>query len=236
MPPTRSTVVAASSAEPPTHQASIPAMVALALFLSMMAALAIGVILRQRSAMAALKCREKVKQDKQRSARAGWSWFSPFKPRLTGANADNPTAVGALHATSVLLAAAPCQVFSHPMTMHFRIPLEDKTILILGVPWFPVRCGAQYCGAPAVRSSPLSGSATVQKHVDDNNSYDHTLPDLLKVPPSTISLSCPTATDHYSFQAVHRASTSPISSNTKEIAQPLRAIGRTDAYKIPTTV
>lgn len=161
MPPTQGTVAAAptpmSSAKSPTHQVSIPAMVALALFLSMTVALAIGVILRQRSAMAALKYKENIPQDKHRSARASWSWVSRFKSRLTAADADDPTAVGALHATSVLLAAAPYHVFSPPMTMYFRIPLEDKTILILGAPWFPAHCGAQYCGAPAVRISPHLG-------------------------------------------------------------------------------
>ena len=157
MPPTQGAVTAAptsmSSAKPPTHQVSIPAIVMLALFLSMMAALAVGVILRQRREMAALKYEERIPQEKQRFAPPSRSWFSHFKSRPTAAN-DHPTTVGALHATSVLLAAAPCQVFSPAMTMQFRIPLEDKTILILGAPWFPVRCGAQYYGAPAVRIQP----------------------------------------------------------------------------------
>ncbi|KAF8554983.1 hypothetical protein OG21DRAFT_969121 [Imleria badia] len=151
MPPTQSTVTAVpSSTSSATHRPSIPAMVVLALFLSMMAALAIGVILRQRRETAAFKYKKESPQEKQRPARATWSWFSRFRSRPTAAsNSDNPTAVGALHATSVLLAAAPCQVFSSPMTMHFRIPLQDKTVLILGAPWFPVGCGAQCCDAPA---------------------------------------------------------------------------------------
>ena len=154
MPPTQSTVTAAptsmSSAKPPTHQVSIPAIVMLALFLSMMAALAVGVILRQRREMAALKYEGRIPQEKQRFAPPSRSWFSHFKSRPTAAN-DHPTTVGAL------LAAAPCQVFSPAMTMQFRIPLEDKTILILGAPWFPVRSGAQYYGAPVVRIQPLLG-------------------------------------------------------------------------------
>lgn len=154
MPPTQSTVAAVptsiSSSKPPTHQASIPAMVVLALFLFMMAALAIGVVLRQRRVMAALKYKENTSQEKQRSAPASSLGFSRLKPRTTISNTDNPTAVGALHAASVLLAAAPCQMFSSPMAMHFRIPLEGKTVLILGAPWFQARCEAQCC-APVVR-------------------------------------------------------------------------------------
>ncbi|KAH0839503.1 hypothetical protein J3R83DRAFT_337 [Lanmaoa asiatica] len=133
-------------------------MVVLALFLSIMAALAISVILRQRNVAAASKCKERISQEKQCPARAGWSCFSRSNPRSTAACTDNPTVVGALHATSVLLAAAPCKAFSPPMTMHFRIPLEGKTILILGAPWFPaIRCGAQYCGVPAVGIKALLG-------------------------------------------------------------------------------
>lgn len=118
-------------------------MVVLTLFLLIMTALATNVILHQRRAMAAFKCDDKS---------VNWPWVSRLKHalKMTAAK-DSPTAVGALHAVSVLLAAAPCQVFSSPMSMHFRIPLEDKTILIICAPWFPVRCGAQCSGVPAVR-------------------------------------------------------------------------------------
>lgn len=146
MAPTQSTVVTTPIS---THRVSIPAMVVLGFLLAMMAALAIGVILRQRQAMAALKSNGKILHEAPPSARANWSWASRFKPSPRS-TADNLTAVGALHAASALLAAAPCQVFSSPMTMHFRIPLEDKTILILGAPWLTMRCGAQCCAAPAV--------------------------------------------------------------------------------------
>ncbi|KAG6375145.1 hypothetical protein JVT61DRAFT_3352 [Boletus reticuloceps] len=175
MPPTWSTVTAVpastsiSSSKPPTHQPSIPAMIVLALFLSLMAALAIGVILRQRKAMASLRTHEASPQEKHPGrSRSQFSLsLSCFRrkarPRRTAADTvtmDDPTAVGALHATSVLLAAAPCHVFSPPMTMHFRIPLQDKTVLILGVPLYPVRCaGAQQCGVPAVRIPNSFGTA-----------------------------------------------------------------------------
>jgi hypothetical protein len=151
MAPTQSTVVAAqtgqASAKPaePSHQVSVPAMVVLALFLVMMAALAIGVTLRHRRAMAA---KRRHTQEKVLSAHSSWSPLSRFRSKPTG---ETPTAVGALHAASVLVAAAPSKMFPSPMTMHFRIPLQDKTVLILGTPWLSAQCGPQLSSAPAVR-------------------------------------------------------------------------------------
>lgn len=136
-------------------------MIVLVFLLSMMAALAISVILRQRKDMAAFRhcnnlgtLEEKQKRQKPRL----WPWFTFSRPAKhrpntaadSGAGAedkDSPTAVGTLHAACVLLAAAPCQVFSPPMAMHFRIPIHNsshsKTVLIIGVPWLPaLACGA----------------------------------------------------------------------------------------------
>ena len=139
-------------------------MVVLAFFLVVMAAIAIGAILHQRKTMAALKNKQKVLEKNASPARARWSWIASLT-RGPASTPAEPTAVGALHATTALLAAAPCQAFSSPMMMHFRIPLQDKTILILGAPWFPTRCGAQCCGGLA--ASPLAQN-------DDNNDDDYT--------------------------------------------------------------
>ncbi|KIK76774.1 hypothetical protein PAXRUDRAFT_835230 [Paxillus rubicundulus Ve08.2h10] len=151
MAPTQSTVIAAQTgqalakpAEQP-HQVSVPAMVALALFLVMMAALALGVTLRHRRAMAA---KRRHAQEKTSPARASWSPLSRFKTKPTR---ETPTAVGALHAASVLVAAASSKMFPSPMTMHFRIPLQDKTVLVLGTPWLFPQCGPQLSSLPAVR-------------------------------------------------------------------------------------
>ncbi|KAN0097919.1 hypothetical protein V8E55_002365 [Tylopilus felleus] len=120
MPPTQSTVTPVptptSSSKPPTHHASIPALVVLALFLFMMAALAIGVILRQRRAMASLNHNQARAHEKHRPPHTPIRWLSRARQTTTSAakTKDDPTAVGALHATSVLLAAAPCHVFSSP--------------------------------------------------------------------------------------------------------------------------
>ncbi|KAF8837112.1 hypothetical protein BDN67DRAFT_973424 [Paxillus ammoniavirescens] len=155
MAPTQSTVVAAQTgqaSEKPaeqSHQVSVPAMVVLALFLVMMAALAIGVTLRHRRAMAA---KRRHTQEKVSSARSSWSPLSRFRSKPTG---ETPTAVGALHAASVLVAAAPTKMFPSSMTMHFRTPLQDKTVLVLGTPWLSAQCGPQLSSAPANRQTDV---------------------------------------------------------------------------------
>ncbi|KAG9317009.1 hypothetical protein JVU11DRAFT_1191 [Chiua virens] len=159
MAPTQSTVTAAPTSFPspaPSGHVSVPAMVVLTLFLVMMAALALAVILRQRKAMAAFKRKANSPVKLPSTSKPSWSCLRfRSKPTSTHAAATtdmfsyDPPAVGAPHAASVLLAAAPSHVFSPPMAMHFRVPLQDKTVLILGAPWYPVSYGAQCCGAPA---------------------------------------------------------------------------------------
>ncbi|KAF9224464.1 hypothetical protein BS17DRAFT_779853 [Gyrodon lividus] len=217
MAPTQSTGIAVQTAQvsaksvKQSHQVSVPAIVALALFLVMMAALAVGVILRHRRAMTA---KRRHTQETPPSTRAPWFPLSCFKAKSTASAGVGPTAVGALHATSVFVAAAPSKMFPSPMTMHFRNPLEDQTVLILGTPCFPAQC------VPQLNSVPSNDQTRVQHHhccnfaprspllpesaAIDDPSWDHR-DDLFEIRfPTTSPPSRPSTSEAHGYQTRHQ--------------------------------
>ncbi|KIJ61012.1 hypothetical protein HYDPIDRAFT_31712 [Hydnomerulius pinastri MD-312] len=111
-----------------THQVSVAAMVILALSLVLMSVLAIVVALRHRKAMEAKRRKKLQIQEKPPPTRTCWPPLSRSKTKRSAVAKENFTAVGALHATSMLVAAAPSKMFSSPIAMQFRVPHENKTL------------------------------------------------------------------------------------------------------------
>ncbi|KAH7888190.1 hypothetical protein F5I97DRAFT_963503 [Phlebopus sp. FC_14] len=123
-----------------THPVSVGSMVILALCLTLMAALAIGVALRHRAAVKARR-RKTIQTQEPAPTPAFWSLCrARHKKRGSVTPQDSTTIVGALHTTTVLVAAAPTKIFASPAAMHFKLPADDKFVLILGMPCVPVLC------------------------------------------------------------------------------------------------